>query len=185
LDLWIARLAKLTVVFPNGIFGCVYGPNSARENDNGALNGSELNQHLIDLQEEIKQAQERGEQVLYFSLYGNAIFPLLHCITHRHRAPIGRQLNARQIAEDTGMSQIRTSAEWPYETITNLFHVLHSKYNKHFLRRDRTVNDIIHKQLRVLFFLYNCYTCLNGSKFSRFFDVQAPNLEDYLQTILE
>ena len=97
------------------------------------MNGSELNQHLIDLQEEIKQAQERGEQVLYFSLHGDAIFPLLHCITRRHRAPIGGQLTARQIAEDTGMSQIRTLAEWLYETVTNLLHMLHSKYNKYFL----------------------------------------------------
>jgi hypothetical protein len=147
------RLKILTVVFPNGIIGYVYGPISARENDNGALNGSELNQHMMDLQGEITQARERGEQVLYFSFYGDAISPILHCITRRHRAPIGGQLTAWQIAEDTGMSQIRTSAEWPYETVTNLFHVLHSKYNTHFLRRDRTVNDIIHKQLKVVFFL--------------------------------
>ncbi len=83
------------------------------------------------------------------------------------------------------MSQIRTSAEWPYETVTNLFHVLLSKYNKHLLQHDQAVNDIIHKQLRVVFFLYNWYACLNGSKFSRFFDVQEPNLEDYFQMILE
>ena len=145
-------LKILTVVFPNGIIGYLYGPISARENDNGALNGSELNQHLIDLQDEITRARERGEQVLYFSLYGDAIFPLLHCITRRHRAPIGGQLNARQIAEDSGMSRIRTSVEWPYETATNLFHVLHSKYNKHLLKHGRAVNEIVHKQLRVVFY---------------------------------
>ncbi len=126
-------LKILSVVFPNGLIGYVYGPISARENDNGALNGSELNQHMMNIQVEITQAREQGEQVLYFSFYGDAIFPILHCVTRRHRAPIGGQLNARQIAEDTGMSQIRTSAEWPYETVTNLFHMLHSKYNKHFL----------------------------------------------------
>jgi hypothetical protein len=98
----------------------------------------------------------------------------LFYIVSQHRSPIGGQLTPHQIAEDAGMSQIRSSAEWPYETVTNLFHVLHSKYKKHLLRRDQAVNDIIHKQLRVVFFLYNCYACLNGSKFSRFFDVQAP-----------
>jgi hypothetical protein len=126
-------LKIISVVFPNGLIGYVYGPISAKENDNGALNGSELNQHMMDLQVEVTQARERGEQVLYFSFYGDAIFPILHCITHQHRASIGGQLTARQIAEDTGMSQIQTSAECPYETVTNLFHVLHSKYNKHFL----------------------------------------------------
>jgi hypothetical protein len=129
------------------------------------------------------EAREQGEQVLYFSLFGDTIFPTLHYITHWHRAPIGGQFTPCPIAEDNGMSQIRTSAEWPYETVTNLFHILHSKYNKHFLKREHTMNNIIHKQLRVVFFLYNYYTCLNGSKFSRFFDVQTPNLEDYLQTI--
>ncbi len=63
--------------------------------------------------------------------------------------------------------------------------MLHSKYNKHILQSDQTVNDIIHKQLRVVFFLYSCYLCLNRSKFSHLFDVQPPSLEDYLQTILE
>ena len=30
----------------------------------------------MDFQEEITQARERGEQVLYFSLYGDTIFPI-------------------------------------------------------------------------------------------------------------
>jgi hypothetical protein len=74
-------LKILSVVFPNGLIGYVYGPISARENDNGALNGSELNQHMTDLQVEVTQARERGEQILYFSFYDDAIFPILHCIT--------------------------------------------------------------------------------------------------------
>jgi hypothetical protein len=118
----------LTVVFSNGLIGYVYGPISARDNDNGFLNGSVLNQHLMDSQEEIEimQGREQGEQVLYFCLYGDAIFPILHCITHQHRALIRGQLTPHQIVEDSGMSQIRTSAEWPYETVANLFHLLHS-----------------------------------------------------------
>jgi hypothetical protein len=47
----------LAVVFPNGLIGYVYGPISARENDNGVLNGSLLNQHLMDSQEEIEIMQ--------------------------------------------------------------------------------------------------------------------------------
>ena len=102
----VMGLKFFPLFFPNGLIGYVYGPISARENDNGALNGSELNQHMMDLQVEVTLARERGEQVLYFSFYGDAIFPILHCITRRHRAPIGGQLTAQQIAEDTGMSQI-------------------------------------------------------------------------------
>jgi hypothetical protein len=132
-----------------------------------------------DCQEEVMQAREWGEQLLYFSLYGDGIFPILHCITRQHRAPIGGQLTVWQIAEDMAISRLRMSAEWLYETATNLFHILNWKYNKHILQRNRTVNDIIQKQLRVVFFLYNCYACFNCSKFSCFFDVEPPSLEDY------
>jgi hypothetical protein len=123
----------------------------------------------------------RGENVLYFSLYGDAIFPLLHCIICRHRPPINGVLEEREVAENLGMRRIRTSVEWPYETATNLFHVLHSKYNKHLLGRNRTPNRLIAQQLRVVFFLYNCYVCLNRSKFSRFFGVVPPMIEQYLR----
>jgi len=140
-------LKILSVVFPNGMIGCIYGPISGRENDIGALNMSQLNQHMIDCQDEVTQAREKGEQLLYYSFYGDGIFPILHCITRCHRAPIGGQLTVRQIAKDTAMLRLRTSAEWTYETVTIFFHILHSKYNKHFLHRNRTMNGIIHKQL--------------------------------------
>ena len=41
-------------------------------------------------------------------------------------------------------------------------------------------HQIVKKQLCVVVFLYNCYVCLHGSKFSRFFYVMPPSLEEYL-----
>jgi len=49
-------LKVLTVVFPNGIIGYLYGPVSARENDIGLLNLSGLNQNLMALQPEVTLA---------------------------------------------------------------------------------------------------------------------------------
>ncbi len=46
-------LKILSVGFPNGMIGYVYGPISVRENDNGALNGTKLNQHMMDIQMEV------------------------------------------------------------------------------------------------------------------------------------
>jgi len=68
-------LKILSVVFPNGMIGYVYGPISGRENDIGALNISQLNQHRIDCQEEVMQAQQQGKHLFYYSFYGNGIFP--------------------------------------------------------------------------------------------------------------
>jgi hypothetical protein len=41
------------------------------------------------------------------------------------------------------MRRIRTSVEWPYETATNLFHILQSKHLKRLLK------NIVCKHLRV------------------------------------
>jgi hypothetical protein len=150
------------VVFPSGMIGYIYEPISGRENDIGALNMSQLNQHMIDCQDEVTQGREQGEQLLYYSFYGDGIFPFLYCITRRQRAPIGGQLTVRQIVKDTAMLQLGTYAEWPYETVTYLFHILHCKYSKHFLCHNRTVNDIIHKQHRVVFFSLQLLRLLQG-----------------------
>jgi hypothetical protein len=126
-------------------------------------------------------ARANGELVLYFSLFGDGIFPYLQCITHRHQPPLRGQLGDRQNAENNAMNSIRTSAEWPYETVTTLFHIMRSKHNKKFLLQDRLLNEVLHQQLRVVFFLYNCYVCLNGSKFGKFFATEPPSLNDYLE----
>ncbi len=120
-------LKNLSVVFPNGLIGYVYGPISARENDNGALNGSELNQHMMDLQVEVMQAREQGEQVYFFLFMAMPFF---------------------------------------YFTLYNS-----STQSSYWRAIDST------SSLELFFFIYNCYTCLNGSEFSRFFDVQPPSLK--------
>jgi hypothetical protein len=81
-------LKVLTVVFPNGIIAYLYGPVSTRENNIALLNMSWLNEPLVALQPENAAARANGEQILFFSLYGDKIFPDLQCITHAHEAPL-------------------------------------------------------------------------------------------------
>jgi hypothetical protein len=102
----IHGLKVLTVVFPNGIIAYLYGPVSARENDIALLNMSWLNKHLVALQPEIAAAQVNGEQILFFSLYGDKIFPYLQCITHAHEAPLGGQLPPCQQLEVMAMNSL-------------------------------------------------------------------------------
>jgi hypothetical protein len=68
--------------------------------------------------------------MLYYSMYGNAIFPLLHCITGHHKRPLRCALNEREDAEGNAMKRVRVIVEWPYETATNSFFILHSRYHK-------------------------------------------------------
>ncbi len=146
-----------------------------------ALLGRLLSSQWLNLQPEVTQARQNGENMLYYSIYGDAIFPLLNCITVHHRQPLQGELTEREDAKNGSMQWIRTSAEWPYETETNLFHTLESKYNKHLLGRNREPNLVVGQQLRVLMFIYNLYVCLNGSKLSCFFNIIPPMLEEYLR----
>ena len=79
----------LTVLFPNGITGYLYGPISGRENDIAVLNMSWLNHQLLLLQDDVTQALARGEDAAYFALFSDSIFPYLLCITHRQEPPLG------------------------------------------------------------------------------------------------
>jgi hypothetical protein len=79
----------LTVLFPNGITGYLYGPISGRENDIAVLNMSWLNHQLLLLQEDVTAALARGEAAVYFSLFSDSIFPYHLCITHKHEPPLG------------------------------------------------------------------------------------------------
>jgi hypothetical protein len=89
------RLKVLTVVFPNGIIAYLYGPVSARENGIALLNISWMNEHLIALQPEIAERRANGENILFFSLFCDRIFPYLMCITHARKAPLGGVLARR------------------------------------------------------------------------------------------
>jgi hypothetical protein len=106
-------LKVLTVTFPNGLISCLYGPISSRGNDNKALNLSHLNGDMIRLQPEVTAAWQRGEDMLYYSIYGDVIFPLLLCITGHHRRPIRGALNEQEDTENNAMNHVRVTAEWP------------------------------------------------------------------------
>ena len=63
----------LTVLFPNGITGYLYGPISGRKNDIAILNMSWLNHHLLLLQEDVSVAMAQGEVAVYFSLFSHSM----------------------------------------------------------------------------------------------------------------
>jgi hypothetical protein len=70
-----------------------------------------LNEYLVALQPEIIAARENGENILYFSIYEEKIFPYLQCIIHAHEAPIGSQLLPHQRLEVLAMNNLRMSVE--------------------------------------------------------------------------
>ena len=172
------KLKVLTVVFPNGIIAYLYCPVSAQENNIGLLNLSWLNKHLVALQLEVAAAPANGENILFFSMYGDKIFSCLQCITHTHEPLLGGQLHPRQRLEVPVMNSLRTSVEWPYGDIMLLFQVMQCK---HLFLSTVLVTMTLHQQLCVIFFTCNCYVCFYGDNFTKFFDLPSPSLANYLE----
>ena len=103
-----------------------------------------LNEYLVALQPEIIAARENGENILYFSIYEEKIFPYLQCIIHAHEAPIGSQLLPHQRLEVLAMNNLRMSVEWPYGDITVLCQIIHSKHHKKYFLSTGLLNTTIH-----------------------------------------
>jgi hypothetical protein len=80
-------LKVLTVVFPNGLIGCLYGAVSARENDCGALNYSGLNAEIMRL-------QQLGHTVkIYYTFHFIVMQYFLYCI-------VSLEATGHQLAEN-------------------------------------------------------------------------------------
>jgi hypothetical protein len=61
---------------PNGLICSLYKAISAKEDDVGALNTSNLNVNMMHLQPEVSGMQYNGKNVLHYSVNLEAIFRL-------------------------------------------------------------------------------------------------------------
>jgi hypothetical protein len=108
----------------------------------------------------------------------------MQCITHAREPPLGGQLLPQQRLEVLAMNSLRTSVEWPYGDVMVLFQIMQHKHQKKYFSWTGLVNMTLHQQFRFLFFMYNCYVCFNGNKFTKFFDLPPPNLADCLDVYI-
>jgi hypothetical protein len=120
--------------------------------------------------EDVSVALARGEAVVYFILFSDSIFPCHLCITHKHEPPLGGVLHERLEAENMATNSVHMSIKWTYGDIIVLFHVMHEIYQKKYFLPDCTINEVLHQQLRFVFFIYNCSVCYNGNKLTHLAD---------------
>jgi hypothetical protein len=120
----IHGLKTMNIVFPNGIIPWMYGPVSVRENDLGVMNLSDLDQYLVNLQPDVTAALAEGDDVDYFSTYGDRIFGNLRAINSARQPPIGGVLEPIDKSVNKAMSSQRQSVEWPYAVMENMFKIL-------------------------------------------------------------
>ena len=75
------------------------------------------------------------------------------------------------------MSHVRTSVEWAFGKIINIFAFLDFKKNQKILLQP------VGKFYIVGALLTNCHTCLYSCQTSEYFGIDPPSLETYLEGI--
>jgi hypothetical protein len=140
---------------------------SLRQNDNGVLNLSGLNEYLILLLEPLYW---RGQQPVYPAVYGDAIFTNLATITRGYPDP-----NHVQRIVNTRMSSLREDIEHKFSLVFNLYQVLRCSWRFQMFFNGEHIRRLFFTCL----FVSNCYTCFNESR-NRQFNLRAPTIAAYL-----
>lgn len=158
-------LKAQTIVFPNGLFGSVF-ITSIRHNDNGVLNMSGISDYLTRL-----LVRHPIPPVNYLpAVYCDGIFSPRACIVPRYVSP-----NPHQAMVNRLLSPLRVFIENSYGDVKNLWRIFQKRNNFNLLREGCSVR----KACTMIFFVHNCYLCLNETR-SNYFQLRAPTLEEYL-----
>lgn len=87
----------------------------------------------------------------------------------------GQVLNNVQQEFNRSMSLVRQAVEWGFQKIISLFAFLDYKKNQKLLLQD------VETMYKTSVILTNCHTCLYGSETAQYFNINPPNIEEYLR----
>ena len=140
-----------------------------KHNDLGVLSMSGLCEHLLD---KLPMVEDEDGNDVNMVLYRDSIF--------KPSLVILRQI---EIAEseiekliNNQMNSSRTSVEMLFGDLFNLFNLLTRKNKLKLLINGKYIRKLI----IVIFFLHNCYTCMNGNRVYIMFNIHPPPIGDYL-----
>ena len=104
-------------------------------------------------------------------IYGDMAYPLnVHLQT-----PIANPRTQPERDFNSAMTKLRVSVEWVFGEIKNFYKFIDYK------KQLKLGLSPIGKYFLVCGLLHNARTCLYGNIVSEYFDVKAPELEDYFQ----
>lgn len=153
-----------SVTCPNGLIANFFGPVEGRRHDSSLLAQSKLLEKLDEY-----SFDADGNPLC---IYGDPAYPLrIHLMTGYK----GAALTEEQEEFNQRMSSVRVSVEWIFGDIVRFFAFVDFK-------KDLKINlSAIGKIYTVCALLQNAHTCLYGNTTSRFFNLQPPELEEYLR----
>ena len=158
----IHSLKYQAIMCPNGMLAHFFGPIEGRRHDSALY-------YLSGLDNQLSTVVGQNQQQL--CIYGDSAYALrTYLITPFKGA------NITQIQHDfnKNMASVRVAVEWGFAKITQIFAFLAFHHNqKVFLQP-------IAKYWVVAALLTNCHTCLYNAQTAKYFDVQPPDIEEYL-----
>ncbi|XP_075751972.1 uncharacterized protein LOC142817905 [Rhipicephalus microplus] len=149
-----------SIMCPNGIICQLNGPYVGSRHDAGILRKSNTYRKLEKL--------AKGHS---FCLYGDPAYPLRPLLLK----PYGGNVTVQQRAFNKRMSSVRQAVEWGFGKIAGLFAFLDFRKNQRLKRQN------VSRMYKVGTILANCHTCMYSSQVSQHFQVEPPQLEEYLR----
>ena len=166
-----------SVVLPDGLFACMFGPITGNRHDSYMLAKSQLIPKLRQFMPEgdVQQGwNANGEANDVFSLYGDAAYPQSTYLFGGYRNP---QPGSPEARWNTEMSKVREVVEWGFCSIASTWAFLD------FRPSMRIFKSPIAKFYIIGAFLVNLRTCFYGNQTMEYFDSDVLMLDEYLSLI--
>jgi DDE superfamily endonuclease len=161
-----------SIVTPDGLFACMYGPITGNRHDSFMLSKSQLLNKLRAFMPEPLNHEQPGNVI--YSLYGDPAYPQSVYVFGGYRNP---PQGSPQAAWNTQMSKVREVVEWGFANITTNWSFLDFKAAMMIFQSP------IAKYYMIAAFLVNLRTCFYGNQTMDYFDSTTMSLDEYLSLI--
>jgi hypothetical protein len=150
---------------PNGMCADFFGPLSFRRSDLDAVEESEINEKM----EEVQFGQDKQ-----YVLYGDRIYVLA---SHIRRAHVGDEedLTPEERCESRVVTKVRIAAEWDFGVTCKIF-----KFTQFWHKVQLKKHENHRMYYFVATFLRNLHVCLYGTITSKYFKCRPPSIQEYL-----
>ena len=159
----IHSLKYQALMCPNGMLAHFYGPIEGRRHDSALY-------YMSNLDAQLPLIVDSNNQQL--CIYGDSAYAL-----RRYLITPFKGANITQVQHDFNktMASHRVAVEWGFAKMTQIFAFLAFHHNQKVFLQPIT------KYWIVAAVLTNCHTCLYSSQTSKYFDVNPPDIEEYLK----
>ena len=164
-----------SIVTPDELFACMYGPITGNWHDSFMLFKSRLLDKLhAFMPDEPQNHEEPAAGNVLYSLYGDPAYPQSMYIFGGYQNP---PQGSPQAARNTQMSKVREVVEWGFANIATNWAFLD------FRAVMMIFKSPVAKYYIIAAFLVNLRTCFYGNQTMKNFDCKTMSLDEYLSLI--